>query len=117
MKRQRNIEAVAVQVGSGNVYADLGYTDSEDMAVKAQLVTEIADIIHERGLTQEEAARVLSLTQPKVSKLLKGQFRGISERRLLRCLTRLGRDVEIVVKRAPRRRAGRLTLLFAANAQ
>ena len=117
MKRQRNTEGVAVQEGSGNVYTDLGYTDSEDMAVKAQLVTKIADIIRQRGLTQEGAARILSLTQPKISKLLKGQFRGISERRLLRCLTRLGRDVEIIVKPAPRRRAGRLTLLFAANAR
>ncbi|MGO8815581.1 MAG: helix-turn-helix domain-containing protein [Terriglobia bacterium] len=117
MKKQRNIEGVAVRESSGNIYADLGYADSEDMAVKAQLVTKIADIIRERGLTQEGAAKVLSLTQPKISKLLKGQFRGVSERRLLRCLTKLGRDVEIVVKPAPRRRAGRLTLLFAANAR
>ena len=117
MKRQRNTEGVAVQEGSGNVYADLGYADSEDMAVKAQLVTKIADIIHERGLTQEGAARVLSLTQPKISKLLRGQFRGISERRLLRCLTKLGRDVEIVVKPAPRRQEGRLTLRIAASAR
>lgn len=117
MKKHSNIEDLAVHEGSVNVYADLGYADSEDMAVKAQLVTKIADLIRERGLTQEGAAKVLSLTQPKISKLLKGQFRGISERRLLRCLTRLGRDVEIVVKPAPRRRPGRLTLLFAANAR
>ena len=117
MKRQRNIGGGVVQEGSGNVYADLGYADSEGMTVKAQLVSKIADIIRKRGLTQEGAARVLSLTQPKISKLFKGQFRGISEHRLLRCLTRLGRDVEIVVKPAPRRRAGRLTLLFAANAR
>jgi predicted XRE-type DNA-binding protein len=115
MKRQKNSEGVAIQEGSGNVYADLGYADSEDMVVKAQLVTKISDLIRERGLTQEGAARVLSLTQPKISKLLKGQFRGISERRLLRCLTKLGRDVEIVVKPAPRLRPGRLTVLFAAK--
>ena len=117
MRSRGNAEAAAIQEGSGNVYADLGDADSEDMAVKAQLVTKIADLIREHGLTQEEAARVLSLTQPKISKLLKGQFRGISERRLLRCLTRLGRDVQIVVKPAPRRRPGRLTLLFAANSR
>jgi len=117
MKRQKNIDGITIQAGSGNVYADLGYSDSEDMAVKAQLVTKIADLIRERRLTQEGAAKVLRLTQPKISKLLKGQFRGISERRLLRCLTKLGRDVEIVVKPAPRRRPGRLTLLFAASAR
>ena len=56
---------------------------------------------------------MLGLTQPKVSALLKGQFRGVSERRLLNCLTRLGRDVQIVVKPAPpSRESGRLTVLF-----
>ncbi|MDR3676354.1 MAG: helix-turn-helix transcriptional regulator [Acidobacteriota bacterium] len=90
---------------------------ANDMAVKAQLVTNIADLIRERGLTQEGGATLLGLTQPKVSNLLKGQFRGVSERLLLRCLTKLGRDVEIMVKPAPPRRAGRLTLLFNAGAR
>ena len=113
MRKQRITNRILVQEGSGNVYADLGYPDSEDMMVKAQLVTKIADIIRVRGLTQERAASVLGLTQPKISKLLKGQFRGISERRLLRCLTRLGSDVEIIVKPTVRRRCGRLTVHFA----
>jgi predicted XRE-type DNA-binding protein len=117
MKRRNNIEGVAFHEGSGNVYADLDYPDSEDMAVKAQLMANIADLIRERGLTQEGAAKLLGLTQPKVSNLLKGQFRGVSERLLLRCLTKLGRDVEIMVKPAPPRRAGRLTLLFTAEAR
>jgi predicted XRE-type DNA-binding protein len=106
--------AIAVEKSSGNVYADLGYTDSDDMMMKAQIVAKIAEIIEQRQLTQEQAAKILRLTQPKISRLLRGQFRGISERRLLRCLTRLGRDVQIVVKRTPRRRAqGRLTVRFA----
>jgi predicted XRE-type DNA-binding protein len=105
---------IPVEKSSGNVYADLGYADSEDMLVKAQIVAKIAEIIEQRRLTQEQAAEILRLTQPKISRLLRGQFRGISERRLLRCLTRLGRDVQIVVKRTPRRRAqGRLTVRFA----
>lgn len=113
MRKERVINGIPVHEGGGNVYADLGYADAEDMMVKAQLVTKIADIIRQRGLTQERAARLLGLTQPKISRLLKGQFRGISERRLLRCLTRLGRDVEIVVKPASRHRGGRLTVYFA----
>jgi predicted XRE-type DNA-binding protein len=67
------------------------------MLMKAQLVSKIAEIIKTRDLTQAEAASKLGLTQPKVSALLKGQFRGVSERRLLDCLTRLGRDVQIVI--------------------
>ncbi|TAM79636.1 MAG: XRE family transcriptional regulator [Acidobacteria bacterium] len=117
MRKERIIHGVSIQEGRRNVYADLGYPDPDDMMVKAQLVTKIGDIIRQRGLTQDKAAELLGLTQPKISKLLKGQFRGVSERRLLRCLTSLGRDVEIVVKPAPRRRAGRLSVLFAQNAE
>jgi predicted XRE-type DNA-binding protein len=113
MRKERAMNEIPVEKGSGNVYANLGYPDPEDMIVKAQLVTKIADIIRQRGLTQERAAKILGLTQPKISKLLKGQFRGISERRLLRCLTRLGSDVEIIVKPMVRRHNGRLTIHFA----
>ena len=115
MKRKRVMQReIPVEKSSGNVYVDLGYADSEDMLVKAQIVAKIAEIIEHRRLTQEQAAEILRLTQPKISRLLRGQFRGISERRLLRCLTRLGRDVQIVVKQTPRRRAqGRLTVRFS----
>ena len=116
MKRTSVIthRGIAVEKGSGNVYAGLGYPNSSDMLVKAQLVTKIAEIIRQRRLTQVQAAKLLRLTQPKISRLLRGEFRGISERRLLQCLTRLGRDVQIVVKRTPQRRAsGRLTVRFA----
>jgi len=82
--------------------------------VKAQLVREIGEIIRAKGLTQTQAAKVLGLTQPRLSAVLRGQFRGISERKLIACLTSLGRDVEIVVRAAPRRRAsGRITVVFS----
>jgi predicted XRE-type DNA-binding protein len=103
-----------IKLGSGNVYVDLGLADSEGMLVKAQLVTEMAEILKQRRLTQQQAAKTLHLTQPRVSRLLRGEFRGFSERRLLRCLIRLGRDVQIIVKQAPRHRArGRLSVRFA----
>lgn len=114
MKKQRAVRGLPVEEGSDNVYADLGYADSESMLVKAELAAKIAEILRRRALTQTGAARILGLTQPKVSALLKGQFRGISEHRLLECLTRLGRDVRIVVKPAPRSRPnGRLFLSVA----
>jgi len=114
MSKHRVSERTGVYRGSRNVYADLGYTDADEMLVKAQLVSKIAEIIQLRRLTQVEAAKLLGLTQPKVSALLRGQFRGFSERRLIDCLTSLGRDVQIVVKEAPQRRAGgKLTIVFA----
>ena len=114
MGKHKVSERIAVYAGSGNVYADLGYPDADEMLVKAQLVSKIAEIVRQRGLTQVEAAKVLGLTQPKVSAMLRGQFRGFSERRLIDCLTSLGRDVQIVIKEAPRRRAeGKLTVVVA----
>ncbi len=114
MSKRKIAERTEIHEGSGNVYRDLGFPDVEEMLVKAQLVYKISDIIRSKGLTQVAAARILGLTQPKLSGILRGQFRGISERKLIDCLTSLGRDVEIVVKDASRRRAGgKLTVVFA----
>ena len=114
MSKHKAREDRAVYAGSGNVYADLGYENSDEMLVKAQLVSKIAEIIQRKGLTQVEAAKLLGLTQPKVSAMLRGQFRGFSERKLIDCLTSLGRDVQIVIKETPQRRAGgKLTVVVA----
>lgn len=114
MKKQRVVRGITVEEGSRNVYTDLGYPDSGTMLVKAQLAAKIAEIIQRRALTQSQTAVILGLTQPRVSALLKGRFRGISEHRLLECLTRLGRDVHIVIKPAPRSRSnGRFKLSVA----
>jgi predicted XRE-type DNA-binding protein len=114
MKKQKILRGIPVEEGSGNVYRDLGYPDSDTMLVKAQLAAKIAEIVQRRGLTQAQTAGILGLTQPKVSALLKGRFRGISEHRLMKCLTQLGRDVHIEIKPASGRRSnGRLTLSVA----
>ena len=113
-RRSKVTRTIEVYEGGGNVYADLGYPDADQMLVKAKLVRKISEIVRTKGLTQVETAKILGLTQPKVSALLRGQFRGVSERKLIYCLTSLGRDVEIVVKDAPRRRdGGKLTVVFA----
>ncbi len=80
-----------------NVYEQLGFPDADQMLVKAQLVSQIAEILRQRGWSQQQAAQVLGLTQPKLSKMLRGQFRGISEMKMMDCLVRLGRTVKIVV--------------------
>lgn len=111
MKRKARVGGAKFELSSGNVYADLGVKDADAMLVKAELVMTISGIIRERGLTQATAAELVGLTQPKLSNILRGQFHGVSERRLIDCLTRLGRDVEIVVKEKPRSRAsGRLSI-------
>lgn len=86
-----------VESGSGNIYADLGMHDAAQMQLKAQLALAISEILQHRHLTQQQAAQLLGMTQPKLSNLLRGQFRGISEAKMLECLVKLGHDVEIVV--------------------
>lgn len=102
------------EIGTGNVYADLGYADADEMLIKAQLVAKIAEIIKRKSLTQTQAAELLGVPQPKLSNLLRGRFHGFSERRLMDRLTKFGREVQIVVKATPRsRRDGRLSIVFA----
>ena len=107
----RNNE-IAIEEGSTNVYTDLGYADAAEMQRKSQLAAEIARAIKARRLTQQGAAELLGVDQSKVSRITRGQFRGVSEAKLLELLTKLGRDVKIVVGPL-RRRAGKIELQFA----
>ena len=87
---------------SGNVFADLGFPDADEMLAKAELAIKIADILRRRRLTQVQAATVLGVDQPKVSALIRGRLAGFSIERLLRFLLLLGTDVSITIK--PRKR-------------
>ena len=101
-------DKIKIERGSGNVFADLGRPDAETHLLKAKLVTRIDAIIRQRGLKQVEAAKLLGLSQPDVSRLLRGSFREYSVERLLRLLMALGRDVEIVIREPRSRRQVRL---------
>jgi hypothetical protein len=106
---------IIIEESSGNVYADLNIANAEEMLVKAQLANKIGEILRNRKWTQQQAAEVLGMTQPKLSKMLRGQFRGISEAKMLECLALLGRDVKIVIGRAKRSTSiGRIAVVFAA---
>lgn len=91
-------DEIPVTDGSGNVFADLGVADPEEQLAKAQLASLIRDAIKRRRLTQADAARLTGLDQPKVSALVNGRLGGFSSDRLMRSLTALGQDVEIVVR-------------------
>ena len=103
---------LVIEAGSTNVYADLGYADAAEMQRKSQLAAEIARAIKARRLTQQGAAELLGVDQSKVSRISRGQFRGVSEAKLLELVAKLGHDVKIVVGPV-RRRAGRIELQFA----
>ena len=93
-----------VEVGSGNIFADLGLPDAEDMLLKSTIVIELRRLINQRKLTQSAAAKLIGISQGDLSNVLRGQFRGYSEAKLMRMLTAFDQDVEITTR--PHRKAG-----------
>jgi predicted XRE-type DNA-binding protein len=99
---------------SGNVFADLGFADADERQTKVRLAVVINDILRRRGLSQVEAAKQLGVNQPKVSALSKFRLEGFSVERLMRFLTALNQDVEIVIhNRSRTRRPGRVFVTAA----
>jgi len=111
---KRRGETATVTRGSTNVFEDLGYPDATERQAKLRLAYALNQVLGERRLSQADAAKVLGLTQPKVSALRNYKLAGFSVERLMNLLTTLDQDVEIVIRRKPRsRKAGRITV-FAA---
>src|SRR5438309_3834813 len=106
---------ILVTASSGNVFADMGLPEPEEELTKAQLASHIRQVIKRRRLTQVAAASLMGIDQPKVSALLNGRLANFSSGRLMRFLTALGHDVDIVVrptKRGPQRASrGRIQAL------
>lgn len=94
-----------IEMGSGNIFADLGLPDAETHFLKAQIVSEIYRLTHKRKLTQAQAGACMGISQPEISRLFKGNFREYSIDRLMGFLTAFDRDVEIVVR--PHKKAGK----------
>jgi predicted XRE-type DNA-binding protein len=114
MATRRNDPAETIVRGTGNVFADLGYPDANERQAKLRLAYALNQLLDQRTLTQAEAAKVLGVSQPKVSALRRYKLAGFSVERLMTLLTALDQDVEIVIKRKPRsRRAGRISIVAA----
>ena len=102
----------------GHVFADLGFTDAEELAARANRARAIRQLIDARALSQREAAPLVGVSQPDLSNLYRRRLDGFSIERLSRMLTALGQDVQIVVQPKPRsRRTGRLTTLVRGTAK
>lgn len=97
-------EELEQSIGSGNVFEDLGLPDSDELMAKAKLTAQISSIIQHRHLTQDAVARLLRISQPRVSDLMRGRLEKFSLVKLLQFLVALDRDVEIVVRKKPRSR-------------
>jgi|SRR5262245_44486876 predicted XRE-type DNA-binding protein len=94
-----------VHASSGNVFADLKLPNPGEALAKAELAHHLCELIGQRKWTQAEAAVALGIDQPKVSALIRGRLAGFSTDRLIRFLSALGQEVQIVVRPRARRRS------------
>jgi predicted XRE-type DNA-binding protein len=100
--------------GTGNVFADLGFPDAAERQAKLRLAHALNQVLDASKLSQAEAAKVLGVTQPKVSALRNYKLSGFSVERLMNLLTTVDQDVEIVIRRKPRSgRAARISVVAA----
>jgi predicted XRE-type DNA-binding protein len=89
---------MAVEVGSDNVFADLGLPDAAELDIKVRLAVEIVRLINARRLSQMAAGALLKINQPKISALKNYKLDGFSVERLMTFLLALGQDVEIRIR-------------------
>ena len=103
----------ARQKGTGNVLADLGFDDAEELSAKALLAVRLNELIEDRGISQAAAASITGMTQPKVSQVRRYKLQNISLERLMQALVSLDQQVEITVKPARSARAAGITVAAA----
>ena len=114
MARTSAVRRGRIVESSGNVFADLGFTDADERKTKVRLAVAINDVLERRGLSQVKAAGQLGINQPKVSALSKYRLEGFSVERLMRFLTSLDQDIEIVIRNKPRTRRTARVVVTAA---
>src|SRR5947207_11523948 len=114
MARRSAESSEPITHGTGNVFADLGFPDAAERHAKLRLAYALNQVLQARRLSQANAAKVLGVSQPKVSALRNYKLAGFSVERLMNLLTALDQDVEIVIRRKPRsRKAGRISVVAA----
>ena len=91
-------EEIEIHEGSGNVFADLGLEDADELYTRAKIGVQVLTIIKERKLKQREAAELLDIKQPDVSLLMRGRFNRFSTERLLDFLKRLNQEVTLLIR-------------------
>ncbi|OGP33216.1 MAG: XRE family transcriptional regulator [Deltaproteobacteria bacterium GWC2_65_14] len=103
----------AVVAGTGNVFQDLGLADSEDRKLRVQLAVRLNKLIDEHRLSQAAVAKRFGVSQPHVSNLRNYKLSRFSSERLLRFITLLDRDIDIVIRpRDSAHEIGHVSVLF-----
>lgn len=97
-KLDENGEEIEFTIGSGNIYKDFGFPNPEEANTKADLAMLITAIIEEKNITQDQAAQLIGIDQPKISKITRGLLSEFTIERLMRFILRLGFDIDILPK-------------------
>ena len=92
-------ERIEVELGSGNVFADLGLPNPEERQMKSLLAIQIRELLDQKGLT--EAVRQTGLSDDGMAAVMRGRLSELTLDQLFRCLTRLGRSVEVHILTEP----------------
>lgn len=95
-------EKLKITKGSGNVFKDLGFSDTEaeNLKLRSDLMIKVDGFVEKSGMTQQEAARILGITQPRLNQLLKGKIEKFSLDALVNMLARAGMRVSVSVRKA-----------------
>lgn len=105
----------AIEVGSGDVFTDLGFQDAGERKLRVQLAMRINELLQERKLTQAKASVLFGIPQPHISDLKHYKLARFSSERLMHFITMLDKDVEIIIRpKAKGHESGLLSVLVAA---
>jgi predicted XRE-type DNA-binding protein len=108
------VQAIPIQPSSGNVFADLGLAEPEELKTKLVLAVRLNERIKALGLKQAELAKRLGIAQPNVSALQNYRLDNFSSEKLLEFFNALGYDVDLLIRPAPSTRKGAMQVLMAA---
>src|SRR5262245_6363786 len=98
MPQQKKTAVIEYEEGSGNVFADLGLEDADELFTRAQIGFHVYTLLKNRKLKQREIANLLSIAQPDVSHLMNGHYSRFTADKLLGFLRRLDQKVTIHIR-------------------
>lgn len=101
----KSIKGTTITKGSGNVFADLGFSpaESRNLCIRSEMMTALRKFIQNEGLTQAEAAKLLKVSQPRISDLTRGKISRFSLDTLVNMLSDAGLEVDFRIKPPSRR--------------
>lgn len=109
-------EPDAVDLGSDNIFVQMGEPDADERHLKSTLVTRLRAAIADRKLTEAKAGEILGIPQSKVSELLSGAACGFSAERLINLLNKVGVSVSLAFRQEPGWRPGETVVHFDRDA-